>query len=76
MAAMSQKKEVKTYIFSNMENKGLHDAHQEENNRLNSFFFEMALDNPYSLRYNIDNGSIYDTRLTCITILPATERGR
>lgn len=41
MAGMMQKQEVETYIFSNMYNKGLHDEHQEGNNRLNSFFFEI-----------------------------------
>lgn len=41
MAGMMQQGKVKTYLFSNMYNKGLHDSHQEENNRLNSFFFEI-----------------------------------
>ena len=53
MAGMMQKQEVKTYIFSNMQNKGLHDAHQEENSRLNSFFFEILTDpvkHPYLSR--------------------------
>ncbi len=41
MASMMQSEEVETYIFSNLLNKGLHDFHQETNERLNSFFFEI-----------------------------------
>lgn len=41
IAAMMQKQEVKTYIFSTLQNRGLHDLHQATNNRLNSFFFEI-----------------------------------
>ena len=41
MAGMMQDSQVDTYIFSNMYNKFLHDFHQETNNKLNSFFFEI-----------------------------------
>lgn len=41
MAGMMQDQQVDTYIFSNMYNKFLHDFHQDTNNRLNSFFFEI-----------------------------------
>ena len=41
MAGMMQENHVETYIFSNMYNKFLHDFHQNTNNRLNSFFFEI-----------------------------------
>lgn len=41
IAAMMQKQEVKTYIFSTLENRALHDLHQATNNHLNSFFFEI-----------------------------------
>ena len=40
MASMIQNREVETYIFSNVDNRFLHQYHQETNNRLNSFFFE------------------------------------
>lgn len=62
MAAMIQKEEVKTYIFSNMYNKGLHDAHQEENNRLNSFFFEILTQSctPTFLGFDREGRFLYD----------------
>lgn len=62
MAAMTQKGEVKTYIFSNLQNKGLHDAHQEENNRLNSFFFEILTQSctPTFLGFDKDGRFLYD----------------
>ena len=62
MAAMTQKEEVKTYIFSNMYNKGLHDAHQEENHRLNSFFFEILTQSctPTFLGFDKDGRFLYD----------------
>lgn len=62
MAAMTQKEEVKTYIFSNMQNKGLHDAHQEENRRLNSFFFEILTQSctPTFLGFDKDGRFLYD----------------
>lgn len=41
MVGMMQDKQVDTYIFSNMQNKFLHDYHQNTNKRLNSFFFEI-----------------------------------
>lgn len=41
MASMMLSEEVETYIFSNMQNKDLHDFHQNTNNHLNSFFFEI-----------------------------------
>ena len=41
MAAMIQKREAATYLFSPLENKGLHDSHQAGNGKLNSFFFEI-----------------------------------
>ena len=62
MAAMIQKEEVKTYIFSNMQNKGLHDAHQEENHRLNSFFFEILTQSctPTFLGFDKQGRFLYD----------------
>lgn len=62
MASMTQKEEVKTYIFSNMYNKGLHDAHQEENNRLNSFFFEILTQSctPTFLGFDQEGRFLYD----------------
>ena len=62
MAAMTQKEEIKTYIFSNMQNKGLHDAHQEENHRLNSFFFEILTQSctPTFLGFDKEGRFLYD----------------
>ena len=62
MAGMMQKQEVKTYIFSNMQNKGLHDAHQEENSRLNSFFFEILTQSntPTFLGFDEEGRFLYD----------------
>lgn len=41
MAGMIQNEEVESYIFSNVFNTHIHAFHQETNNRLNSFFFEI-----------------------------------
>lgn len=41
MVGMMQQEDVDTYIFSNMQNKFLHDFHLDTNNGLNSFFFEI-----------------------------------
>ena len=62
MAGMMQRQEVKTYIFSNMQNKGLHDAHQEENSRLNSFFFEILTQSstPTFLGFDREGRFLYD----------------
>ena len=62
MAGMMQKQDVKTYIFSNMQNKGLHDAHQEENSRLNSFFFEILTQSstPTFLGFDKEGRFLYD----------------
>lgn len=62
MAGMMQQKQVETYIFSNMENKDLHDAHQKENNRLNSFFFELLTQSctPTFLGFSATGEFLYD----------------
>lgn len=62
MAGMMQQGRVSTYIFSNMFNKGLHDAHQEENNRLNSFFFEILTQSatPTFLGFDQEGRFLYD----------------
>lgn len=62
MAGMMQQKRVETYIFSNMYNKGLHDAHQEENNKLNSFFFEILTQSstPTFLGFDQTGKFLYD----------------
>ena len=62
MAGMMQRKRVETYIFSNMYNKGLHDAHQEENKKLNSFFFEILTQSstPTFLGFDQQGKFLYD----------------
>lgn len=62
MAGMMQRGEVKTYLFSNLQNKGLHDAHQEENKRLNSFFFEILTQSctPTFLGFGVGGEFLYD----------------
>lgn len=62
MAGMMQKQEVRTYLFSNLQNKGLHDAHQEENRRLNSFFFEILTQSstPTFLGFDQEGRFLYD----------------
>ncbi len=61
MASMMQSGEVETYIFSNLQNRGLHDFHQETNERLNSFFFEILTQSctPTFLGFDGDN-FLYD----------------
>lgn len=61
MASMMLSEEVDTYIFSNMQNKDLHDFHQGTNNRLNSFFFEIMTQSctPTFLGFE-ENGFLYD----------------
>lgn len=62
MAAMMQKGQVSTYLFSNMENKGLHDLHQKGNQHLNSFFFEILTQSctPTFLGFDPDGAFRYD----------------
>ena len=62
MAGMMQRKRVETYIFSNMYNKGLHDTHQEENKKLNSFFFEILTQSstPTFLGFDQQGKFLYD----------------
>lgn len=62
MAGMMQQGQVETYIFSNMDNKGLHDAHQKENNKLNSFFFELLTQSctPTFLGFSSKGEFLYD----------------
>ena len=62
MAAMMQKGEVETYIFSNMYNKTLHDLHQAGNNHLNSFFFEILTQSctPTFLGFDAGGRILYD----------------
>lgn len=61
MASMMLSEEVDTYIFSNMQNKDLHDFHQGTNNRLNSFFFEIMTQSctPTFLGFE-ENAFLYD----------------
>lgn len=61
MASMMLSEEVDTYIFSNMQNKDLHDFHQGTNNRLNSFFFEIMTQSctPTFLGFE-ENDFLYD----------------
>ncbi len=62
MAGMMQRGQVQTYLFSPMHNKGLHDAHQEENERLNSFFFEILTQSatPTFLGFDSQGRFLYD----------------
>ena len=57
-----QKGEVKTYIFSNMYNKTLHDLHQAGNNHLNSFFLEILTQSctPTFLGFDAGGRILYD----------------
>lgn len=62
MASMVQNAEVFTYMFSNCSDKFLHDFHQETNNKLNSFFFELLTqsDTPTFIGFSENGDIIYD----------------
>ena len=62
MAGMMQRRQVEVYLFSPLQNKGLHDSHQEENSRLNSFFFEILTQSatPTFLGFDSRGRFLYD----------------
>ena len=62
MAAMMQKRQVETYLFSSLDNKGLHDLHQAGNHHLNSFFFEILTQSctPTFLGFDREGRILYD----------------
>lgn len=62
MAGMMQRGAVQTYLFSNLYNKELHDTHQKENHRLNSFFFEILTQSstPTFLGFDAEGHFKYD----------------
>ncbi len=62
MAAMMQKRQVETYLFSSLDNKELHDLHQAGNRHLNSFFFEILTQSctPTFLGFDREGRILYD----------------